>query len=645
MTTPDQPEKLDLRSHDIAADKQAALRAAFPEVFTEGGKIDFERLKLALGESVDVGKERYGMNWPGKADCFKTIQQPSMATLVPVKEESVNWDTTENLIIEGDNLEVLKLLQKSYLGRVKMIYIDPPYNTGNDFIYPDNFTESLETYLRYTGQLDSEGRKYSTNTEADGRFHSKWLNMMYPRFYLARNLLREDGVIFVSINDVELGNLTALCNEVFGEENHLATFIWMNEGNIDNQSRIKVNHEYVVAYAKNEALIAPPPVIDPNVPQTSKLFREMIENTIVKNGPANPVSGIELPVGFPADFDEGTVAPKENFWPRLSNTVRVSSGKTINVVTASSGWSSKEIAEEFIRGGFQSVKDIKGQETVFYLSKTGAICCRKKRLESQSHVLSVLRRMGTVQAASSKLSELGIAFSYPKPTELIEFLTRVGTADGDIVLDFFAGSGTSGEAVLKTNGEAGTRSFILVQLPEQLQGEQFPTIAGLCRERVRRVIKKLNDEDAGKLDLGSGAKPDRGFKVFKLQSSNFKTWNADVPKETEALAQQLDLHVQHVVEGRTQEDLLFEILLKSGFPPTTAIETLTLAGQAVFSIAEGAMLICLETKLTPEVIKEMAARKPERVVCLDEGFAGNDQLKTNAVQTMKTKGVTSFRTV
>jgi len=645
MTTPDQPEKLDLRSHDIAADKQAALRAAFPEVFTEGGKIDFERLKLALGESVDVGKERYGMNWPGKADCFKTIQQPSMATLVPVKEESVNWDTTENLIIEGDNLEVLKLLQKSYLGRVKMIYIDPPYNTGNDFIYPDNFTESLETYLRYTGQLDSEGRKYSTNTEADGRFHSKWLNMMYPRFYLARNLLREDGVIFVSINDVELGNLTALCNEVFGEENHLATFIWMNEGNIDNQSRIKVNHEYVVAYAKNEALIAPPPVIDPNVPQTSKLFREMIENTIVKNGPANPVSGIELPVGFPADFDEGTVAPKENFWPRLSNTVRVSSGKTINVVTASSGWSSKEIAEEFIRGGFQPVKDIKGQETVFYLSKTGAICCRKKRLESQSHVLSVLRRMGTVQAASSKLSELGIAFSYPKPTELIEFLTRVGTADGDIVLDFFAGSGTSGEAVLKTNGEAGTRSFILVQLPEQLQGEQFPTIAGLCRERVRRVIKKLNDEDAGKLDLGSGAKPDRGFKVFKLQSSNFKTWNADVPKETEALAQQLDLHVQHVVEGRTQEDLLFEILLKSGFPPTTAIETLTLAGQAVFSIAEGAMLICLETKLTPEVIKEMAARKPERVVCLDEGFAGNDQLKTNAVQTMKTKGVTSFRTV
>ena len=561
----------------------------------------------------------------------------------------MNFDTTENLIIEGDNLEVLKLLQKSYLAKVKMIYIDPPFNTGNDFIYPDNYTESLDTYLRYTGQVDNEGRKYSTNTEADGRFHSKWLNMMYPRLYLARNLLREDGLIFVSINDVELGNLTALCNEVFGEENHLATFIWMNEGNIDNQSRIKVNHEYVVAYAKNEALITPPPVIDPNVPQTSKLFRDTIENTIVKNGPANPVSALELPIGFPADFEEGTVEPKENFWPRLSNPVRVSGGKTTNAVAASSGWSSKEIAEEFIRGGFQPVKDIKGQETLFYLSKTGAICCRKKRLESQSHVLSVLRGMGTVQAASSKLSELGIVFSYPKPLELLEFLIRVGTADGDIILDFFAGSGTTGEAVLKLNGDGGKRSFFLVQLPEQLQGEQFSTIAELCRERVRRAIKKLNDEDAGKLALESGAKADRGFKVFKLAASNFRVWNpARIPhSDTESLEKQLDLHVEHIVEGRTETDLLYEILLKSGFPLTTPVERLSLADKTVHSVADGTMLICLESELTHEVMKAMAGRdpRPERVVCLDAGFAGNDQLKVNAAETMKVKGVTSFRTV
>ena len=211
-TTMHLPEKLDLRSHDIAEDKRQALLHLFPEIRTEGGKIDFERLKLALGEAVDVGKERYGMHWPGKADCFKTIQMPSLGTLRPCPEESVNFDTTENLIIEGDNLEVLKLLQKSYLGKVKMIYIDPPYNTGNDFIYPDDYSESLQTYLEYTGQVDAEGKKFSTNTETDGRFHSKWLNMMYPRLYLARNLLREDDVVFVSIDDHEVHNLRMVMN-------------------------------------------------------------------------------------------------------------------------------------------------------------------------------------------------------------------------------------------------------------------------------------------------------------------------------------------------------------------------------------------------------------------------------------------------
>src|SRR5438132_7841652 len=226
-----QPEKLDLRSHDAAADKTAELLRLFPEIRTEGGKLDFDRLKRALGEAVEVGKERYSMNWPGKADCFKTIQAPSMGTLRPCPEESVNFDTTENLMIEGDNLEVLKLLQKSYLGKVKMIYIDPPYNTGNDFIYPDDYVESLQTYLEYTGQVDAEGKKFSTNTEADGRFHSKWLNMMYPRLYLARNLLRPDGVLFVSIDDGELNGLIRILDEIFGEENFCCQFVWHTEGN------------------------------------------------------------------------------------------------------------------------------------------------------------------------------------------------------------------------------------------------------------------------------------------------------------------------------------------------------------------------------------------------------------------------------
>lgn len=251
----DQPEKFDHSSTDVSAEKRAELLRVFPEIQTEGGKIDFDRLKLILGETVDVGKERYGLTWPGKADCFRTIRAPSLGTLRPARDESVNFDTTENLIIEGDNLEVLKLLQKPYLGKVKMIYIDPPYNTGNDFIYPDNYAESLQTYLEYTGQVDSEGKKFGTNTDAEGRFHSKWLNMMYPRLYLARNLLRDDGVAFISINDVEVQNLRLILNDIFGEENWIGTLVW--KGATDNNpTRIVVEHEYIVCYARNKEMVA-----------------------------------------------------------------------------------------------------------------------------------------------------------------------------------------------------------------------------------------------------------------------------------------------------------------------------------------------------------------------------------------------------
>jgi len=242
------PEKLELHSHNIAEEKINDLLRIFPEARAEGGKINFDLLKLILGEVVDIGKERYGISWPGKADCFKTIQVPSLGTLRPCPKESVNFDTTENLIIEGDNLEVLKLLQKSYLGKVKMIYLDPPYNTGNDFIYPDNYTESLQTYLEFTGQVDAEGRKFSTNTEADGRFHSKWLNMMYPRLYLARNLLSDDGVMLVSISDHEVAALRFLLNEIFGEENFSAQFVWKSRKYPDSRAKtgVSTDHEYVV---------------------------------------------------------------------------------------------------------------------------------------------------------------------------------------------------------------------------------------------------------------------------------------------------------------------------------------------------------------------------------------------------------------
>ena len=599
----------------------------FPEVFTEGGKIDFERLKAALGETVDAGKERYGMNWPGKADCFKTIQQPSMATLVPAKTESVAWDTTENLIIEGDNLEVLKLLQKSYLGRVKMIYIDPPYNTGNDFIYPDNYTESLDTYLRYTGQVDSEGRKYSTNTEADGRFHSKWLNMMYPRLFLARNLLRDDGVVFISIDDTEIDNLRRLCNEVFGEENFIECFIWKKSygGGAKEQFAVR-QHEYCILYAKNIM------VLDefwlPPDPEAEAKYYDGRDEKLSTRGPFR-IKPLEATKSmdrrenliFPIPAPDGTeIMPKRQWWWSRERVQKALAENALVFTRTERGWS-------------VSYKQ-------YLIGEDG----QKRGSKPFSVIDGIYTQRGTGDLRA--LFDDEVVLQFPKPVALVErFLQLVGDKQA-LVLDFFAGSGTTGQAVLELNEtDGGSRKFILVQLPEPTERKDFLTIADIAKARVRRVIKKLDVEEAGNLGIEKAAEPDRGFRVFKLQSSNFRPWNADVGKDPKALVQQLQLHVHHIVDDRTQDDLLFELLLKSGFPLTTPIETLPLAGQTVLSIAEGAMLICLEKALTPEVIKEMAARKPERVVCLDEGFAGNDQLKTNAVQTMKTSGVTSFRTV
>lgn len=633
-----QPEKFEATSASITDEQKAKLKSLFPEIVTEGGKIDFDRLKLTLGESVDVGKERYGMNWPGKADCFKTIQRPSMATLVPARDESVNFDTTENLIIEGDNLETLKLLQKAYLGQVKMIYIDPPYNTGNDFIYPDDFSESLETYLRYTGQVDEEGRKFSTNTDTDGRFHSKWMNMMYPRLFLAANLLKEDGVIFISIDDNELDNLRKVCDEIFGEENFVIQFAWQSRQSIQNDTDISQNHEYVVAYAKNRR-------------QTDRRLKESNADKwfkvkqfaayplpLDKNKFSNPDNDKRGP--WKADpFDAPGI--RENLMYPITNP---KTGETFYPPEGRHWRTEKTNFDVWFadnRVVFGRTGDSRPQLKVFYEEK-------KAYGEVENSWLAG-DRAGTATHGTKELQELfdGKAiFESPKPTSLIEIFLKIATKENDLVLDFFAGTGTTAHAVLKLNEEdKKKRRFIVVQLPELSEREDFSTISEITKERVRRVIKKFNDADKNQLALGQDEKQDRGFKVFKLQSSNFKAWNTEQPKDDVELTKQLALHVDHLVAGRTQEDVLYELLLKSGFPLDTKVEKITLAEKIVFSIADGAMLICLEKELTPEVIKAMADKKPERVVCLDAGFADNDQLKTNAVQTMKSKGVTKFQTV
>jgi len=625
----DQPEKLDLTSLDIAAEQREKLKAAFPEVFTEGGKIDFERLKMTLGEMVDSGKERYGMNWPGKAECFRTIQTPSRASLRPCREESVNFDTTENLIIEGDNLEVLKLLQKGYLGKVKMIYIDPPYNTGSDFIYPDNYSEDLETYLSYTGQVDAEGKKFSTNTETDGRFHSKWMNMMYPRLFLARNLLKNDGLIFISIDDNEAENLRKICNEIFGEENFIDTIIWKKRyGGGAKEKYLVTLHEYILVYArsKNDIENIYVPLTQASIDRYYKNKDEYFEKRgAFRTHPLESMKSFEdrPNLKFSIKAPDGTEVYPKRQWR----------------------WSKETVQDKLSTGHIHFSKDKEGS-----WSLSSKQYLQDEDGQRETKFFSVIDDVYSQHGTNETIDIFGDAqiFPFAKPSKLLEKLLQVGTIsdENDVVLDFFAGSGTTAHSVENLNNEdGGNRRYILIQLPEPTEQKDFPNISDITKERVRRVINKLNIEDEGKLDLESSKKLDRGFRAFKLDTSNFTPWDGNQPDDVAAVAKQLDLHVEHILTGRTQEDILTELLLKSGFPLSTKVEQIELAGKKVFSVEEGAMLVCLEEELTNEVIKAMAEKKPSRVICLDAGFHGNDQLKTNAVQTMKARGVTSFRTV
>ena len=660
-------EKLNLNSMNISEEKQNMLLQLFPEIRTDGGKIDFERLRLALGQEIDTGKERYGMSWPGKNECFKTIQAPSMGALLPQIKESENFKVTENLIIEGDNLESLKILQKSYLGKIKFIYIDPPYNTGSDFIYPDNFSESLQTYLEYTGQIDSNGKRFGTNLDSDGRFHSKWLNMMYPRLYLARNLLKEDGLICISINDKEVHNLRKICDEIFGEGNFCAQFVWHSEGNTDNQLEVKIVHEYIVAYYRNVEFAdrAIGHVIDPNTPPESNLWKGVADNNINKNNPANPPQVVELPAGFPSSEKE-LFYPKKNLdekFFKITKTEKIISDevkkqyqieaksglpikiddlivqdyKLIKPCRIYGGLANKEKLEKFIANGCQPIDD-DGTPLSFYINVNAGVRYHRKN-DSPRNILSVLRGLGTTEKTRTYLKSLGIQFDYPKPVALLEYLIRVGCEEDEIVLDFFAGSGTTGEATIRANlADGANRKFILIQLPEK-SDQGVLDISKIAISRMKLVVDKIKEEFKDK----EVNKHDTGFKVFRLAESNFKTWNPDASKES--LEKQLEFHVEHVKRDRTADDILYEILLKSGFSLTTKIETQQFGKQTVYSIADGMLLICLEGSLTLDLIKHMAEQMPARVVCLDQGFANNDQLKANAVQIFKTKGIASFKTV
>lgn len=641
-----EPKKMDLKSMDVIEDQKRKLKEVFPNVFNES-KVDFERLRLSLGDEVDVSpeRERYGINWPGKAECMKVIQQPSIGTLKPSKKESIDFEETENLFIEGDNLEILKLLQNSYYGKIKMIYIDPPYNTGKEFIYPDKYSESLETYLAYTGQIDDEGKKFSTNTEADGRFHTKWLNMMYPRLYLARNLLQRDGMIFISIDDNEASNLRKICDEIFGEENFVDCIIWKKRyGGGAKEKHLVTVHEYILFYAKDKESLGE--LFIPLDPASIERYYKFKDHNFQKRGPyrTHPLEAgkavDERPnLIFPIIAPDGTKITPERQWY----------------------WNEERVKEAIQKGEIEFVKGKNGwtvHSKQYLKEENGEI--------RQAKAFSLIDDVYSQHGTNEMIEIFGNAkvFSYPKPSNLIEQLINIATNSKEqhCILDFFAGSASTAHAALNLNmQDGGGRKFIAIQLPEPCSGESdafkagYKNIAEIGKERLRRVIKKCRKEqkeikqEGTLFDDGKGQKnmSDIGFKVFKLDKSNFNIWESKSEEKKGAtnIEKQLELHINHIDSKATADDILYELLLKSGFPLTTKVEEKAVAGKKVYSIESGALLICLEKELTKEVITEMARLEPARVVCLDQGFSGNDQLKTNAVQIMKSHRVNDFRTV
>lgn len=677
---------LDGASLDVAADNRARLRALFPSCFTETRNekgnlvesVDFERLKAELGTFTDLfeaRRERYGMDWPGKKECLKAIQSQTYATLKPEKDQSVDWESTENVFIEGDNLEALKLLQKSYYGKVKMIYIDPPYNTGNDFIYPDNYSESLDTYLAYAGLLSDDGKKFVTNSAREGRFHTKWLNMMWPRLYLARNLLSDDGVIMISIDDFEVDNLRHLCNEVFGEENFIANLVW-EKGRKNDAKLFSVGHEYILVYAKRLARLKEEKTVwREEKPGAKEIWEKYLE---LKVEFQNNLTDIEealqawfkaLPVSHPSkklsryrriDLN-GPWRDDDISWPGGDgpryDVIHPVTKKPCKVPGRGWIYASPEKMEQMIKLGIVAFREDHTEPPIRKshikpiseeLDTDGAMDVDEDANEQQDAEDMASQVRGSYfykqsQVTVKYLRNLMEAKLFDNPKdhgELKRLIRYVTSSDDDaIVLDFFGGSGSTAEAVLELNRDDGTnKRFILVQLPEPCDpkdksgkaalGKGLATIADIAKERIRRAAAKLTEAD------GNDNGQDRGFRVLKLDKSNFRQWQKlGADATADQIAEQLELHVEHVDPSASQEDLLFEILLKAGFRPTEKAELIEIAGLPVYSIADGALLICLAARVTKELVDAVAEAEPMHFFCLDSAFGGNDQLKANAVQT------------
>lgn len=623
------------QSADLIADNIDKLKELFPEIVTEG-KIDFKVLQDVLGNDIEEEDEYYRFTWAGKAQARREAHKPSTGTLRPAKDESVDWDTTQNLYIEGDNLEVLKLMQKSYAGKVKMIYIDPPYNTGKDFVYKDNYKDNLKNYQQLTGQIDDEGNRFSTNSESEGRYHSNWLNMMYPRLRLARNLLKDDGVIFISIDDNEIDNLLKCSNEVFGEQNCIEILKWKRK----KQPSFLAKHtakvmEYVLVYSKASKHLE-----KLSIEGTSDSTKKVIN---ISNNESSRIfkAGVRVKQGENGTIKAGRYKIRTMDVEYLSDVV-FENGLTIKPIEVIARFStSQENIDKYI-----------DEELLFITSNNGL---RRDVSESEkgkrkSITDLLLKEWGDNQVSDGELRELfGTTeyFDYTKPSLLIKNLIKSNHTESNIILDFFSGSGTTAHAVLELNSEdGGDRKFIQVQLPESLDEKSeayksgYRTIADIGEERIRRVAKKIAEENPDKAkDL------DLGFKVFKLDSSNIKSWDGN-PDELES---SLWDAVTNIKDERTEEDVLYEILLKYGLDLTLPIEEKTIEGKTVFNVGFGALFICLADNITSKVAEGIGKWKEElnpeicRVIFKDTGFT--DVEKTNSVQTLKRFGITEIKSI
>lgn len=627
------------------------LKELVPQAFTEG-KIDREKLLASLGEDIDFSNERYVLNWAGKSDCFRVLQAPSSKTLVPAKGESVNFDETENIFIEGENLEVLKVLQKSYFGKVKMIYIDPPYNTGNDsFIYPDKFSEAKDDYLKRVGDKDEAGYMtregmFRKNSRENGQYHSNWLSMMYPRLFLARNLMRDDGVIFVSIDDNEVHNLRLIMNEIFGEENFASEFILKSNPRGSQSISFSANvHEYVLCYLKN---------INKLEGFTIKLSEEMVDEYNLSDNKGNyRLMGLRLRGGSwrkedrPFLFFPIYVNPKNgaiSLEKSLDFSIEVLPIKPSTNEEGTWRWSKDKLTKDlqFIIGK-EITRDGKITWDIFqkdYLIKDGIQ--KETKPKTIWDEKEVNYQNGTVEF--KQLFNQKDYFDFPKPLFIIQKMINMVCSQDDIILDFFSGSGTTAHAVLDLNREdGGNRKFICVQLPEACDEKSeafkagYTTIADIGKERIRRVIKKINDEESGKLGFDE-KKQDLGFKVFKLAESSFKQWRSDI-KTGDELLKQMEMFTDPVREGSTAEDMVYELILKSGKDINSTIEHIN----GVYYINGNEMALILE-KCGKKVIDSVIKHNPQKVIALDRIFKDNDPLKTNTALQMKDSGI-DFKTI